>query len=87
MAEKACSGDCLKCGLQQQVYCAAQHGHAIMENQRAETARLDAMDAVLSDIKAAIAGFTTQGDIINPLKDREAQEGSGAENREPETTI
>ena len=28
--DKKCSGECIKCSFQQQIYCAAQHGHAIM---------------------------------------------------------
>ena len=77
MADKVCSGDCLKCSLQQQVYCAAQHGHAIMAVMPVLVARLDR-------IEAAISGFAPQNnEIINPLK-IDAHNGSGAENREPE---
>ena len=76
MADKVCSGDCLKCSLQQQVYCAAQHGHAIMAVMPLLVARMDR-------IEAAISGFAPREEIINPLK-IEAQNGSGAENREPE---
>lgn len=76
MPEKKCTGDCLKCSLQQQVYCAAQHGHAIMEFMPAIIARLDS-------IAASVPNFAPQ-EIINPLKDN-AQKDSGAENRESET--
>ena len=75
MAEKSCTGECLKCSFQQQVYCAAQRTYAMMLNQEAIVARLDRLDAMLSK-------FEPQ-EIINPLEDN-AQNGSGAENREPE---
>jgi len=77
MAEKQCTGDCLKCSLQQQVYCAAQHGHAIMGYMPVLLERIEALTSALS-------GFAPQ-EIINPLKDN-AQIDSGAENREPSTS-
>lgn len=76
MPEKKCTGDCLACSFQQQVYCAAQHGHAIMAFMPAIIERLDRLDSALS-------GFSHQ-EIINPLKDN-AQKDSGAENRESQT--
>jgi hypothetical protein len=78
MAENTCTGECIKCSFQQQTYCAAQHGHAVMNNQRAIIARLDRIEASLS-------GLAMQGTLINPLEEK-AQGGSGAENREPEKT-
>ena len=59
MAENVCSGECIKCSFQQQIYCAAQHGHAVMNNQRAIIARLDR-------IEAAIGRPAT---LINPLEE------------------
>lgn len=76
MAEGTCTGDCLKCNMQQQMYCAAQRSYAIMRNQEAIVARLDALDARL-------AAFAPQQPMIR-LIGNEAQNGSGAENREPE---
>ena len=76
MAENKCTGECLKCNFQQQVYCAAQRTYAMMLNQEAIVNRLDRMEAMLSR-------FDTR-DII-PLEDN-AQSGSGAENREPRKT-
>ena len=73
---QTCTGDCLKCSLQQQVYCSSQRTYGIMKNQEAIVARLDA-------IASALSAFTP-GQIFNPLED-DAQKGSGAENREPET--
>lgn len=73
MAENKCTGECLRCGFQQQVYCAAQRTYAMMNNQEAIVARLDRLDALL-------ARFDTK-DII-PLLEDDAQDGSGAENRE-----
>jgi len=75
MADK-CTGECLKCSFQQQVYCSAQRTYAIMNNQEAIVNRLDIIEDMLS-------GFERK-DII-PLEDN-AQKGSGAENREPSTT-
>ena len=75
MAENKCTGECLKCSFQQQVYCSAQRTYAIMLNQEAIVNRLDRLDVMLSK-------FEPQ-DIINPLEDN-AQKGSGAENREPD---
>ena len=75
MAENTCTGECIKCSFQQQIYCAAQHGHAIMNNQRAIVERLDRLEA----------GITALGrpqTLINPL---EAQRADGAENRPAET--
>ena len=72
MAEK-CTGECLKCSFQQQVYCSAQRTYAIMNNQEAIVNRLDIIEDMLS-------GF--EGKDIIPLEDN-AQNGSGAENREP----
>jgi len=79
MAENKCSGDCLKCSFQQQVYCAAQRSYAMMENQRAIVERLDR-------ISEAIGSITASNNIIPLTKDSEAQNSGGAENR-PEQTI
>ena len=73
MAENKCTGDCLKCSFQQQVYCSAQRTYAIMNNQESIVNRLDILEDMLSR-------FDTK-EII-PLEDS-AQKGSGAENREP----
>ena len=77
MAENVCSGECIKCSFQQQIYCAAQHGHAIMNNQRAIIARLER-------IENAISGPSGPGALINPLEERKAQEWAGADNRASE---
>ena len=71
MAENKCTGDCLKCSFQQQTYCAAQRGYAIMSYMPAMVEKLDAI----------LSRFDSK-DIINPLEDN-AQKGSGADNREP----
>ena len=75
MEEKRCTGDCLKCSLQQQVYCAAQHGRAIYGNFGRIQERLD-------QIEASLVALASADNIINPMKD-EAQGGAGAENRAP----
>ncbi len=77
MAENKCTGECLKCSFQQQVYCSAQRTYAIMLNQGAIVSRLDRLEQMLSGFDPA--------DIINPLEDN-AQNGSGAENREPKNS-
>jgi len=76
MAENKCTGDCLKCSLQQQMYCSAQRTYAIMKNQEAIVARLDALDARLSKFD--------NSEIINPFAKDIAQNGAGAENRASE---
>lgn len=51
MAEVNCSGDCMTCNAAQRIYCAAQHCHVILENQRLIIARLDELQsALLSDV-------------------------------------
>ena len=74
MAENTCTGECIKCNFQQQVYCAAQHGHAIMNNQKAIVERLDRIDQ-------ALAAIAVPQCLINPMEDSSAQEGPGADNR------
>ena len=73
MAEKSCTGECLKCSFQQQTYCSAQRTYAIMRNQEAIVNRLDRLEQMLSRFESI--------EII-PLEDN-AQKDSGAENREP----
>ena len=72
MAENKCTGDCLKCPANQQIYCAAQRTYAMMENQRAIVERLDLIEARLAQSPAV------------PLISI-AHQGDGAENRPPET--
>lgn len=69
--DKLCTGDCLKCSFQQQIYCAAQHGHAIMALMPRILERFDRLDAM----------FSSNGDVFNPLK---AQNNAGAENKASE---
>ena len=70
MAQSSCTGDCLKCSFQQQTYCAAQYGHAIMAVMPAIIERLDMLNARFG-----------RADIFNPLVKEEAQKGSGADNK------
>lgn len=67
-----CTGDCLKCALQQQVYCSAQRSYALLENQRAIVERLDHLETAVSSI--------TAHDII-PLEENTTQIPAGVENR------
>ena len=71
-----CTGECIKCSFQQQIYCGAQLAHGIIKNQEAIVARLDALDAKVSGFGVAPS--------INPLEQK-AHVGPGAENRGPET--
>ena len=70
MPEKKCTGECIKCSFQQQIYCAAQHGHAIMAVMPAIIERLDRLEARFGPAA-----------LLNPLKDDGAQNDPGAENR------
>lgn len=72
MAEKSCTGECLKCSFQQQTYCSAQRTYAMMRNQEAIVNRLDRLEQMLSRFE--------NREII-PLEDN-AQKDSGAKNRE-----
>ena len=73
MATHTCTGDCLKCSFQQQIYCSAQRTHAILSNQESIIARLDEIAGRLSELRSE-----------DPLIrfEAKAQKGSGAENRE-----
>ena len=73
MAEKICNGDCLKCSLQQQIYCSAQFAYENMRERKALTDRLTA-------IEESVKSFT-QEPVINPLS------GAGVEKIAPETKI
>ena len=75
MPEKKCTGECIKCHFSQQIYCAAQHGHAIMAALPSLFDRLDSLEKRLSRFDST--------NIINPLEDG-AQKGPGAENRGPQ---
>ena len=68
MLENKCTGDCLKCPVNQQIYCSAQRTYAMMENQRAIVERLDRLEARLAETPPLISI---------------AQKGDGAENRPP----
>lgn len=62
MAENKCTGDCLKCSFQQQVYCAAQRTYAMMENQRAIVERLDRLEARLAETPVPLISIAQKGD-------------------------
>ncbi len=71
---KQCTGDCLKCSFQQQVYCTSQRTYALLKNQ-------EAIVAMLEKIKSSVSAES----LINPFGvEEEAQEGRGAENSSPE---
>ena len=72
MAENKCTGDCIKCPFQQQVYCSAQRTYGLMKNQ-------EAIVAILEALEAKLVAFTSSN--ITPIEEK-AQKDSGAENRE-----
>ena len=78
MAEggKTCTGDCIKCGFQQQTYCAAQRCYYLMDAVRGLADRL-------GRIEGALAALAAPGEII--AASAEAQTGPGAENSGPES--
>ena len=78
MDEKKCTGNCIACSFAQQVYCAAQHGHAIIELFPPLFERLE-------KVESALARFMPGSEVFNPLV-AEAQKEGGAENRPSETT-
>ena len=78
MAENKCTGDCLKCSFQQQVYCAAQRTYGLMENQRNIVERLEHIEAAIRSL--------TDNNLI-PLKEDIAQISGGADNRPEEPSI
>ena len=67
-----CTGECIHCSLQQQVYCAAQRTFGIMKNQEAIVSRLDI-------IETALSAFGSQP--IISLNEQEVQKSPGAEKR------
>ena len=71
MAENVCKGECIKCSFQQQIYCAAQHCHAIMNNQKAIVERLDRLEAGIAVIARPQA-------LVNPIGEPQAQKADGA---------
>lgn len=74
MAEtiKQCTGDCLKCSFQQQIYCSALRTHAMM----------GVLENIIQSLEAIKQTLSNDG-LINPLQPT-AQEGHGAENSVPE---
>ena len=73
MAQNTCTGECIKCSFQQQIYCAAQRTYGLMKNQ-------EAIVAILERLEARLVGFTNPAQIT-PLGEEKAQEADGAENR------
>ena len=59
---KVCSGDCVKCNVMQQIYCASQFSLAVMRNQETFEARISNIETTLSEISRLL-----KSDIINPL--------------------
>lgn len=73
MQDNKCTGECIKCSFQQQNYCAAQKGYAIMTYMPAIIERLD-------KIESEMPRFLSEN-VFNPMEEK-AQKHSGAENRE-----
>ena len=66
---RVCDGQCEKCNLIQQTYCSAVRTHAMMENERVFSTRLEHIEEVLSELAKRLG---SENIII-------AQGGSGAE--------
>lgn len=69
---KQCGGDCLKCSLQQQIYCTSQRCFVLAQNQ-------ETIIALLNEIRQSLTGEA----LINPFQEN-TQEGRGGENSSPE---
>ena len=74
MPESKCTGNCLKCSFQQQTYCAAQKGYAIMTYMPAIIEKLNKIEAEMPKFNADA--------VFDPTNEETAQKDSGAENRE-----
>ena len=48
MADMNCKGDCMACNVAQRIYCAAQHCHVILENQRTILSQLQELREALT---------------------------------------
>ena len=69
MADFNCTGDCIKCGPAQRIYCAAQRSYAILETQQAILAQL-----------AELRERMNQEGTVNPI-DGTGTGDAGADNR------
>ena len=76
---KECTGDCLKCSFQQQVYCTSHFTYEMWRKQ-------GNLEEAITRLEASISVLTDKNNIINQLEDNKAQNPGGAENR-PEQTI
>ena len=70
MAEFKCTGDCIKCGPAQRIYCAAQRCYTILENQQAILSRL-----------AELREMVAQQNAVTPIDETGTEIETGAENR------
>jgi hypothetical protein len=61
--EKKCNGDCLKCSMAQQIYCAAQTSNIAM--------RL--VEKLSEEVKSLRESITSKA-VFNPLADNDEQE-------------
>ena len=69
-ADKSCTGDCLRCSMQQQIYCSSQRTYAMLENHRAFAARLEDIEKRLEQLASPVNLIPLNG---------EAQSSGGAE--------
>ena len=69
--DRKCTGDCIKCSFQQQVYCSAQRTYGMMKNQEAIVGRLDR-------IEESLGGFSAKPEIS--LNEDNAPIAPGADN-------
>ena len=66
-----CTGNCLNCNFQQQVYCAAQHGHAIMANIPVMFQHLELLEDKINKLSENMCLLEQNKDMINPLENND----------------
>ena len=78
--EKQCTGECIKCSFQQQVYCSVQRTYTIMGALNTLATKLEAIEKSLTSIESMLS---SEG-LIDPFKiEEKAQDGRGADNSSP----
>ena len=60
---KKCNGDCLKCSMQQQIYCSAQMSNILM-------GKVTEMEKDIASMKSAMSEKQTD-DVFNPFDTKE----------------
>lgn len=74
--QKTCSGDCLRCGVQQRMYCSSQHSYNIERMLENLMSRFNGLEDTVSRLDDKVNAMQEDAEVFNP---NIAQEGSGAE--------